>query len=755
MSNALLSSKIVTNEAPPRVSTSTSQPTAVLGMVGIAERGPIGQAVRVTSYDQWVDTFGGFTTDTKDTVAAVEGFFAEGGQFLSFVRTCRYTDVNDPNSAEAIAASAEIDTPASTAAAATILGNLTETFSLADGDTLIISLDGAAGVTATFNAGPATDLDATGENYALTDGNTLTISVDGEADQTVTFNTADFATIGAATAAEVAAVINAQTTDILAEDDSGAVRVTNTRGSGTGYSIEVTGGTDIAAFSFPGSPANGTGDAADAAAVTVAELKTLIEADISGTTVTAVGGAVQIAGTTTGSAATLQVLAASTLDTKLGLSNLEVTGTDAATATATLSIPAKYAGTYGDDVVVRIAAASSGEAARFNLLVLEDGFVREQFPNLTMDDTATQGYVEDVINLAPSRGGSRLIQALDLDAGLGSALLDRPANGDYSLSGGDDGLTNIGDVDFIGSSLANNGLRALDTQDDLTLLAVPARATAAVHNAMLTYCEVTRTGTMFAVCDCPQGLTAEEMKEYVESTALLLESSEYGCIYFPRAQVLNPSTEIFGPDENITVPPSGIACGRYARTDASQPGGIYKPPAGVVRGKLTSIVGLEILPGREVPETFDVNKRDLLYPARINMLREGDSGRWLDGVRTFKSTGNFPTIAERRGVIFIEGRVEFLLEPLRFDNNDVALRAKADRITRAFLTSQMDVGAFRSRDADLAFQTDFGRGLNPDSVIFAGQLRGRYGLATQKPGEFIILTVSQDTRALEQEISQP
>jgi len=861
MSNALLSSKIVITEEPPRIQSFTALPTAVLGMVGLAERGPMDTAVLVTSFEEFATVFGGYTLDTKDTTAAVEGYFEEGGQFLWFVRTARHTDINDPTSNEALTASGEADTLAAIAAPPAVTGNLVGPFSLVDGDTLTVSLNGAPGVTATFNAGPAsvtatapgtyalaTRASRTSGNtqpFALTNGNTLLISIDGEAAQTVTFNTADFASIGAATAAEVVAVILAQTTDIGASvgvgnsvvitnarsllntrtiqvtggtdaaalafpgtaatgtgdgdtltvsidgeaDQTYTVRIadfvnieaatalevataitsqlvdvvasvvsntvvlTNSRGSGTGFDIEVTGGTTTG-IAFPPGAVTGTGDAADATAVSVSELATLITGDIAGVAVTNVSGQVRIAGLVNGSTQTLQVLNTSTLDVKLGLSRLVAFGSDAATATPTLAINAKYPGEYGNDVVVRIVQASSLNASEFDLLVLEDGFVREQFNNLTMDDTLPN-FVEEAINASPANGGSLLISVADLAAGLGSALLDRPANGDYTLSGGTNGLANIGDIDFIGSAVGENGLRALDVAGDLTLLAVPARATAAVHNAMLNYAEVTRNGTVFAVLDPPANLTAQEMVTYVEQQALLLESSEFGAIYFPRVKVLNPNTTLFGNVEAITVPPSGHVAGRYARTDGSQPGGIYQPPAGLTNGRLGTIVGLEILANAEVPETFDVNKRDLLYPKRINPISELTGGRILDGVRTLKSSGNFPTIAERRGVIFIEVTTKRNLQSARFRNNDATLRAEVSRAVEAFLLTQMQVGAFRSRDPRKAFSVDFGAGLNPPSVVFAGQLVGRIGLATQKPAEFIILRFTQDTRALEQELSQP
>lgn len=82
----------------------------------------------------------------------------------------------------------------------------------------------------------------TTETYALSDGLTLTVKVDGGAVQTATFNTADFAAIGAATAAEVAAVIATDIVGASCSDEGGAPRIESDT-AGSGSSIEVTGGT--------------------------------------------------------------------------------------------------------------------------------------------------------------------------------------------------------------------------------------------------------------------------------------------------------------------------------------------------------------------------------------------------------------------------------------------------------------------------------------------------------------------------------
>jgi hypothetical protein len=77
-------------------------------------------------------------------------------------------------------------------------------------------------------------LGVTTEPFALVDGQTLVLHINGGSPQTATFNTADFAAIGAATAAEVAAVINADIPGVIASDDgTGKVQILGDLVSGT------------------------------------------------------------------------------------------------------------------------------------------------------------------------------------------------------------------------------------------------------------------------------------------------------------------------------------------------------------------------------------------------------------------------------------------------------------------------------------------------------------------------------------------
>lgn len=739
MSNQLLASKIRIEEEEPEVRQIAATATSVLGLVGVTERGPFERKL-ITGIEDFRKWFGGYHA-SGHVAQAIDGFFANGGAQCHVQRTTHYTDTSNPATKASVAASlaSDIQTDAIAASKGAVTGTVVGPWALADGDTLSFSVDGGASDVATFNAAAASITSGNSETYALVDGQTLTLKINQGAVQTVTFNTSEFAAIGAATAEEVAAVINAEATGLQAVATGGTQVTITSDIVGTGSFVEVTGGTANTALGFSTSEVQGTGDAADASAVTAAELETLIEADVTGVEVSeATGGYLKIERSTAGASYSVQVEAVSTADDDLGLDNATHSGADSAQVD-TLAVTAKSDGAFGNELSILVEAASSGEAARFNLSVMKGTVALESWPNMTMD-TADASYVETAINDA---SGSWYITVSD-EGALGTTLQRRPLNGTYGpLTSGDDGLTSLVDADFVGASSANGrtGIRGLDDVDDLRLLAVPGRGTSAVHNAMVTYCEVTRSGSVFPILDPAQSMSVESVITYVETTAGLLNLSEFGAIYWPWLEVANPSSTVFGSG-NIYVAPSGYVAGAMARQDQSSEGGIYEAAAGVENGVLFDVLGFEDL------DVLLEEKRDLLYPKRINPIttRKGRP-RYIDGSRTLKAGGNFPSTSERRGTIFIEQSIKDGLEWARHKNNDEKLRERVDRTVTDFLISQMNLGAFRSRDPATAFFVDFGEALNPPSVTFAGKLIGRIGLATQKPAEFIILRFSQDTRA--------
>ena len=90
------------------------------------------------------------------------------------------------------------------------------------------------------------------EPYVLADGDTLEVKVDGGTSQVVSFVTGDFASIGAAQAAEVVATLNAALVGASAEADSGAVRLASASTQADSTAVEVVGGTAREKLGFDG-----------------------------------------------------------------------------------------------------------------------------------------------------------------------------------------------------------------------------------------------------------------------------------------------------------------------------------------------------------------------------------------------------------------------------------------------------------------------------------------------------------------------
>lgn len=129
---------------------------------------------------------------------------------------------------------------------AELLSGTTETFALAAGDEFLLVVDRGQEQAITFDPADFVDialatavevaaaiegevefakLKSAAEPFALVDGDTITIRVDNGADQVATFNTGDFADISNATAAEVAAVLGVDWSDVTVKALAGKVLV--------------------------------------------------------------------------------------------------------------------------------------------------------------------------------------------------------------------------------------------------------------------------------------------------------------------------------------------------------------------------------------------------------------------------------------------------------------------------------------------------------------------------------------------------
>ncbi|MBU3967795.1 MAG: phage tail sheath subtilisin-like domain-containing protein [Euryarchaeota archaeon] len=88
--------------------------TSTGAFVGIAEKGPIGEAKQIANWTQFVNTFGAYIANGY-LAYAVYQFFSEGGTRCFVVRTCHYTDITDPVKKTALASSGTMNDDADAA----------------------------------------------------------------------------------------------------------------------------------------------------------------------------------------------------------------------------------------------------------------------------------------------------------------------------------------------------------------------------------------------------------------------------------------------------------------------------------------------------------------------------------------------------------------------------------------------------------------------------------------------------------------
>ena len=723
-----LDSRVITREEASEAVAFAESATATLAMVGLTERGPIATPTLCTSFDEFKRVYGGYTTTSKTTVASAQAFFAEGGQFLWFSRTAHWLDVNDVDRGTTMeTAEGTLTTLATLLTAASITGTRVGTYSIPDGTTLKLFVDGSVSTTdilfeESTVAVVASTITATVD---MDDGNpaTIEIKINGGATQTVTM--ADSG--GGANCVDLDAVTRQELVDAINEVISGLATVTGTGFTLTGSTKGASGSIQIVsahtATGLSAATTNGvTNEMLDATAATITEVVAAITA-ASGIAATNVGGVCKITSDTTG--ATSSILVDTTDDSiiadVLGLPLTEAVGTDAEAAVDVVTVFAKDPGVYGDDLQVEVMDASDGVETSFNAAVYQDGVLRETRVNCTSDTIATDFEGSDWVVME-------------------TILSTRPANGTYALSGGSDGDAVV-DNDFIGVASEANGLYAFDETTDINLLVCPARIRPAVQQAMLAWAS-TRNYEVTVLLDSEAAKNVQQVATYVVANNLK-ENTNLGGIFWPHVLVTNPDTNQF-TGETITVPPSCFEAGRMARTDAEVSGGVYQASAGVINGLLRSASGLEKLPGRTSPESKRAANRAYAVSYRINPLSiHTGRGVTVEDNMTLKSTGDFNLLNQRRGVSYIERTISRGMEDFRFAGNSARTRAAVNRSITKFLNSQLDLDAFSSRVPEEAYAVDTGKNVNTDAVIESGLLRVRIGLSMITPAKFIELIVSK------------
>ena len=390
------------------------------------------------------------------------------------------------------------------------------------------------------------------------------------------------------------------------------------------------------------------------------------------------------------------------------LQNREATPADA------LRIEAVNEGVWGDRLSVSIEDGSLDPASHFNLVVRHKGDVVEVFKDLSMDETLPN-HVELAIN---DRSDFILVQ--DLAAAMGTPG-DRPALGVFTLTGGDNGLTDLADADFIGDPSQHTGLYGFDEIDALNLLMVPGVTTVPVINAGIAYAEG-RKDLLF-IADMPMHLEPLEAVDFRKGQGMYSHAafnSSYAALYYPWLEISDPVNS-----RKKLVPPCGAVAGCIARSD--QKTNVWNAPAGIDRGRIFNTLSLAYKTSR--------GERDVLYPEGVNVIAVfPDTGINIWGQKTLQSQPSaVDRINVRRLMMFMEEAISESSRFVVFEPNHPQTWRALGRLINPFLQDIKDKGGLY----DFAFQCD--EETNTPAVIDRNEMVARVFVKPTKTAEFIEL----------------
>ena len=379
---------------------------------------------------------------------------------------------------------------------------------------------------------------------------------------------------------------------------------------------------------------------------------------------------------------------------------------DSTTTTDSLNVKAKNDGEWGNSISVEVSEVNDIKHT-FELKVYYKGVLTEKFVDATLDTIEEESKNSKLVNITV----------------IGNAIPVKKSA--QVLTGGLDGLTGIGDTDFLGDEQYANGLHALDNVK-FNLVAIPSVTSQAVHKGLLDY--VNKRTDCFAILEAPMNMSASQVATYVTTTASL--SSDYGAMYYPYLKVSDP----IGVGKNPTklVPPSGHVMGVIAKQDAIN--GVWRAPAGVD----CTVAGVI-----DIDHNVSNSEQDVLNPIGVNCLRKMDNvGIVVWGARTLSNNSTFRYIPSRRLVNYIEDSLEASMRWTNFKPNDEALWGMIQSNVEIFLNGIWANRGLKGATPEEAYTVKCDGEINNADAIESGRTYCDIGLALNRPNEFTIFRLN-------------
>ncbi|MDW2982785.1 MAG: phage tail sheath subtilisin-like domain-containing protein [Rhodanobacter sp.] len=426
----------------------------------------------------------------------------------------------------------------------------------------------------------------------------------------------------------------------------------------------------------------------------------------------------------------------------------------AAVAVANLPLEAATAGSWGNQLRVRIDSNVSADVAAGFGLVVGDLF------NLTVRDMAS-GTQESFLNLSvkesPRRvdrvlkAGSSLLRVassltlpatavpaahLDPDAGKTVWEQDKSSTGVAAADQAVDSAA-LDDNAYLGNADAKTGIYALKKADLFNLLCIPpdlrgGNTSKLVYQNAMALC-VERRALLLVDAPAEWGSAGAVTPAVLAALGLAGTAARNAALYFPRVIESDPKRQ----GQSDTFVPCGIVAGVMARTDTQR--GVWKAPAGI-DAALNGVQGLAV--------TLNDAENGMLNPLGVNCLRSFPLvGPVVWGSRTLRGADlladEYKYVPVRRLALYIEESLFRGTQWVVFEPNDEPLWAQIRLNVGAFMQNLFRQGAFQGRTPADAYFVKCDKETTTQNDVNLGIVNIVVGFAPLKPAEFVVIQLQQ------------
>lgn len=305
-------------------------------------------------------------------------------------------------------------------------------------------------------------------------------------------------------------------------------------------------------------------------------------------------------------------------------------------------------GTWSNGYEVVITPVGEASDNTYSIAVKKGTEVLETY--MVSPDETKANYILTVIN-----------QAEDAIISVTAGTTNQLAAETITLSGGVDGNTNITADEY---NAAVDDFADVDTtQIDIMLLpGVTGTALQSAQQHAQTVCE--NRGDCIVVLDIPVALSVDDAINYVNAVddtgSVKRFNSSYSVFYWPHCKVADTYNKV-----TRLIPPSAFAVAQYIYTDKNF--NVWNAPAGLKRGVIQGIVGLEYQPTQEDRDKL-LGNTNVINPFVIYR----GQGPVIFGNRTTlrDNSSDLTRVNVRRMVCWVKRAVAMSSAYLLFDQND-------------------------------------------------------------------------------------